>query len=306
MVPPVSAASRFIDGPMTGSHDAATAAAVCARFIPRMAGTMLGPLSPDQASASGAERCSPTTGPCTESRTLIRTGSDCQRTAMCSVTVRKGRHLLSINSTGSAKSLGAGIVSTPEPVNDNTKASPPSNTKLSTVERVRQRLQRQGPILGSRITDVSTGVDDSTVEAELRGSSGSRPLVLVLDGRGRVLGWELDQNDTPIKQIATNFITSLSEGRVVDARSLLIRDLQDEITPQDLLNRWKDLEKFTRSFQRLRGTVVASEGGPQQLVLVTTQFQRVTDNLFVIFDAQGHIIGVDFPEDPAMPGSPLP
>lgn len=186
----------------------------------------------------------------------------------------------------------------------------PDLRKLTTVERVRQRLRErlgeQGPILDSRITEVSSGVDDSTVEAELRGSSGSRPLVLVLDGQGRLLGWELDQQDKPIKQIATTFITALSEGRVVDARSLLIRELQEEITPQDLLNRWKDLEKLTGSFQRLRGTVVASEGGPQQLVLVTTQFQRVTDNLFVIFDPEGHIIGVDFPEDPERPGVPLP
>ncbi|MCP9799450.1 DUF3887 domain-containing protein [Synechococcus sp. RedBA-s] len=182
----------------------------------------------------------------------------------------------------------------------------PDLQKLTTVERVRQRLQKQGPILSSRITDVSTGVDDSTVEAVLRGPVGNRPLVLVLDGRGRVLGWELDQKDTPIKQIATAFITAISEGRVLDARSLLYRDLQAEISPQDLLNRWKDLEKYTGSFQRLRGTVVASEGGPQQLVLVTTQFQKVTDNLFVIFDPEGHIIGVDFPEDPARPGAPLP
>jgi hypothetical protein len=182
----------------------------------------------------------------------------------------------------------------------------PDLQKLTTVERVRERLQRQGTILGSRITEVSTGVDDSTVEAVLRGTSGSRPLVLVLDGRGRLLGWELDQRDTPIRQIANNFITALSQGRVVDARSLLVRSLQDEISPQDLLNRWKNLEKLTGTFQRLRSTVVASEGGPQQLVLVTTQFQRVTDNLFVIFDPEGHIIGVDFPEDPAQPGSPSP
>jgi hypothetical protein len=182
----------------------------------------------------------------------------------------------------------------------------PDLQRLTTVERVRERLQKQGPILGSRITEVSTGVDDSTVEADLRGPSGNRPLVLVLDGRGRVLGWELDQQDTPIRQIATTFITAISEGRVVQARSLLHRNLQAEISPQDLLNRWKDLEKFTGTFQRLRGTVVASEGGPQQLVLVTTQFRRVTDNLFVIFDPEGHIIGVDFPEDPARPGTPLP
>jgi hypothetical protein len=182
----------------------------------------------------------------------------------------------------------------------------PDLQQVTTVERVRARLQRHGAILSTRITEVSTGVDDSTVEAELQGPKGRQPLVLVLDGRGRLLGWELDQQDTPIKQIASSFITALSEGRVVDARSLLIRDLQAEISPQDLLNRWKDLEKIAGSFQKLRGTVVASEGGSQQLVLVTTQFDRVTDNLFVIFDASGHIIGVDFPEDPARPGVSVP
>ncbi len=173
----------------------------------------------------------------------------------------------------------------------------PELQSATSVEKVKLRLQQQGRILGGRVTDVSSGVDDSTVQGELRSARGTQPLVLVLDSRGRLLGWELDQKDTPIRQIATNFITAISQGRVVEARSLLERDLQEQVSPQDLLNRWKDLEKLTGSFQRLRGTVVASEGGPQQLVLVTTQFDRLTDNLFVIFDQVGHIIGVDFPEE---------
>ncbi len=173
----------------------------------------------------------------------------------------------------------------------------PELQSSTSVQKVKERLERQGPILGGRITGVSTGFDDSTVEGELRSAGGTQPLVLVLDPRGRLLGWELDLSDTPIRQVATDFIGSIAEGRVVVARSLLSRDLQEQISPQDLLNRWKDLEKLTGSFQRLRGTVVASEGGQQQLVLVTTQFERLTDNLFVIFDDTGHIVGVDFPEE---------
>lgn len=141
------------------------------------------------------------------------------------------------------------------------------------------------------------GADDSTVEADLITAKGTRPLVLVVDDRGRLLGWERDLNDTPIKQVAANFVNALSQGKVVEARGLLSLELQGQLRPQDMLNRWKDLEKLTGTFQRVRGTVVASQGGDQQLVLVTTQFNRLTDNLFVILDASNHIIGIDFPEE---------
>jgi hypothetical protein len=62
-----------------------------------------------------------------------------------------------------------------------------------------------------------------------------------------------------------------------------------------LASKWKDLEKVAGTFQGIRGALVASSNGDQQLVLVTTQFSRLTDNLFVIFDRDGHIVGVDFP-----------
>lgn len=173
----------------------------------------------------------------------------------------------------------------------------PELQAATSVEKVQERLRREGPIRSTRIRQVLSGADDSTVEAQLISGKDIKDLVLVLNDRGSLLGWELDQQDTPIRLIATRFITALSEGKVVDARSLLSGDLQEQFSPQQLLNRWMDLQKFTGSFRRIRGTVVASQGGPQQLVLVTTQFGRLTDNLFVIIDPQGHIVGIDFPRD---------
>jgi hypothetical protein len=172
----------------------------------------------------------------------------------------------------------------------------PELQRATTPERVRERLLLQEPILGSRIKEVLGGADDSTVEVEVVTAKGTGPLVLVIDDRGRLLGWERDLHATPVRQVATTFISALSKGNLVEARALLSLQLQEQISPQDMLNRWKDLEKLTGTFERVRGTVVASQGGDQQLVLVTTQFNRLTDNLFVILDSSNHIIGIDFPQ----------
>ena len=39
----------------------------------------------------------------------------------------------------------------------------------------------------------------------------------------------------------------------------------------------------------------------QRLVLVNTEFNRLTDSLFVILNSNNEIIGVDFPSDPITP-----
>ena len=49
--------------------------------------------------------------------------------------------------------------------------------------------------------------------------------------------------------------------------------------------------------KEIKSALVASQGGDQQLVLVTIQFGKVTDNLFVIFNRDGRIINVDFSVD---------
>ena len=43
--------------------------------------------------------------------------------------------------------------------------------------------------------------------------------------------------------------------------------------------------------------VIASQGGDQQLVLVSVEFGNATSNLFVIFNQRGQIINVDISRD---------
>jgi hypothetical protein len=44
--------------------------------------------------------------------------------------------------------------------------------------------------------------------------------------------------------------------------------------------------------------IEAGSEGDQHLVLVNTTFNRLTDNLFVLLDANNLIFNVDFPNEP--------
>jgi hypothetical protein len=51
--------------------------------------------------------------------------------------------------------------------------------------------------------------------------------------------------------------------------------------------------------------VEAGSTADQHLVLVNTEFNRLSDSLFVILDNNNQIIGVDFPSEPVNP-KPVP
>ena len=56
---------------------------------------------------------------------------------------------------------------------------------------------------------------------------------------------------------------------------------------------------------RINKVVEAGSTSDQHLVLVNTEFNRLSDSLFVILDNNNQIIGVDFPSDPVSP-KPVP
>ena len=66
-------------------------------------------------------------------------------------------------------------------------------------------------------------------------------------------------------------------------------------------SKWLNLQRSTGMFQQL-GRVVEAESTPDShLVLVNVQFNRLSDNLFVILDGNNQVTGVDFPSEPNGP-----
>jgi hypothetical protein len=169
--------------------------------------------------------------------------------------------------------------------------------RFTTPVRVQERLAGVGGVRSGTIESVAVGADDGTVEMRLLTGKGTRELTLVLDPSGQILGWELDRSQLPVEDTAVAFIQELASGQYVQARSRLGMELQQEMLPATLRDRWMGLQKLTGPFRRVRGSVYVGKDETQQLVLVTTEFGRLTDNLFVILDLEGRVIGVDFPQD---------
>ena len=172
--------------------------------------------------------------------------------------------------------------------------------RQSSSERaVRARLRQSPKLSGYRISSISRGMDDTTVEAVamLEGGNKEAPLLLVLDDDGKLVAWKWVGTTLPIEQSAINFVKDLEAKRWIAARYYLDLDFQKEISPQDLQRKWGKLARTLGGVKAIKSALVASQGGDQQLVLVTIEFGKVTDNLFVIFNRDGRITNVDFSAD---------
>jgi hypothetical protein len=168
---------------------------------------------------------------------------------------------------------------------------------VSSPERVQATMQRHPRILSWTLLSVRGGLSSTTVEASLRTTDGPRDLFLVLNQRGQLAGYHLDLTDEKSSIVARNFVEALSKGQYVTARSFLTLPLQAELSPSSLQTKWLGLQRLTGSFVRVVRVVEAEKSDEGQLVLVNTQFNRLTDNLFVILNGNNEITGVDFPQD---------
>ena len=164
-------------------------------------------------------------------------------------------------------------------------------------QQVQDGLNQLPAILSSRIVLVASGYRTTTVDALLKTSRGEEDLLLVLDDDGKLLAWKWVDAVQPIERTALDFAADLAAGRWLAARSKLSLDLQEDLAPDDLRRKWLKLSSVAGGFRQLKDAVIASQGGDQQLVLVSIEFGNATSNLFVIFDERGQIINVDISRD---------
>lgn len=165
------------------------------------------------------------------------------------------------------------------------------------VDAVQKRLDQNTAITGARVVNVAPGYSDTTVDAVVSTANGEEPLILILDEEGKLMAWKWAGRAIPIETSALEFTQDLAEGRWVKARSRLQIDFQKELAPGDLQRKWTKLAKVSGGFVKVKDALVASQGGEQQLVLVSVEFGNATTNLFVIFDENGWIINADISRD---------
>ena len=164
-------------------------------------------------------------------------------------------------------------------------------------EQVQERLDQRPAIKSSRVVGIASGYRTTTVDAVVQTAKGDENLLFVLDDEGLLLAWKWVDEVLPIERTALDFAGDLAAGRWLTARSKLSLELQQELSPADLKRKWTKLSSVSGGYRKLKEAVVASQGGNQQLVLVSVEFGDATSNLFVIFDERGQIINVDISRD---------
>jgi hypothetical protein len=168
---------------------------------------------------------------------------------------------------------------------------------LTSPSMVAATMRSQPKVLGYELLSVRSGTTSSTVEAELTTAAGKRVLFIVLNPQGKISRYYVDRTDDPTSKVADLFVQALSTGNFITAHSFLSPQFQKDVTPAALQVKWLGLQRLTGQFVKV-GRVVEAESTPDaRLVLVNVQFNRLSDNLFVIMDANNQITGVDFPED---------
>ena len=180
----------------------------------------------------------------------------------------------------------------------------PALQRVSSPSMVSATMRSQPKLLRWTIRSIQPGYDSSTVEATLFTSAGQRDLLMVIDADGKIDGYHFNVTDQPAEKVVRDFISALSAGHFISASSFLSPVMQEQISQAQLQQKWFNLQRITGNFVRVKRISRAESTPDMRLVIVNTEFNRLTDNLFVTLDAQNQIIGVDFPTDPAPPSPP--
>lgn len=157
-----------------------------------------------------------------------------------------------------------------------------------------------------RIGAIEPGLDSSSVLIDLKTSAGPREVLLIVDGQGRMESFTINASDQAAEVVVREFINDLSRGNFVSASSHLSPALVEDIPQPALQKKWLNLQTITGNFLRIRKIWQAANDNTMKLVIVTAQFNRLTDNLFVTLNTKNQIVGVDFPADPNTPPASAP
>ncbi|MCP9774708.1 DUF3887 domain-containing protein [Cyanobium sp. WAJ14-Wanaka] len=174
--------------------------------------------------------------------------------------------------------------------------------KAVTSPSMVQRTMKSWPkLLSWKVLGVSRGSRSTTVEAALTTSAGIRNVFIVFNSKVKLIGYHIDRSDLSDSKVAIQFVQTLADGQYISARGFLSLDLQKDVSAASLQRKWQELQQLTGNFVRVKRAVEASSNSTGKLVLVLTEFNRLTDTLFVVMGPNNQITGIDFPIDPLKP-----
>ncbi|MEB3307598.1 MAG: DUF3887 domain-containing protein [Cyanobacteriota bacterium] len=173
----------------------------------------------------------------------------------------------------------------------------PELQAVTSPAMIAETMARRPAIRGWTLLSIQSGIQTTTVEASVDTAGGKQSVFILLNPEAQITGYYTDRTDEAPSKVAEQFVKALSSGHYITARSFLTPSLQREVSTEQLQARWQGLQRETGNFLKVNRVIEAGSNAEQTLVLVNTTFNRLTDNLFVVLDANHLIFNVDFPHE---------
>ena len=173
--------------------------------------------------------------------------------------------------------------------------------RMTSPSMVEATMKTQPRILSYRILKVEPGLLNTSVDAELNTSTGPENVLMIIDEAGKLEGYNINRINEKVTEVVRDFMDYIFMGHYISARSFLSPQLQEDLTPAEIQRRWQKLQRRTGNAVKVKRILLAETGSNEQLVLVNTEFTRLTDNIFVLLDDNNQIVNLDFPLEPASP-----
>ena len=137
----------------------------------------------------------------------------------------------------------------------------PALQAVTSPSMIAATMRTQPQVLGYELLSVRSGLESSTVEAELKTKAGNRVVLMVISPEGLIDRYYVDRADDDDSKVALQFVQAVSTGNFITAQSFLAPSVQEELTPAVIQARWLGLQRLTGSFVKV-GRAVEAESTP--------------------------------------------
>lgn len=159
-----------------------------------------------------------------------------------------------------------------------------------------QSLQETGSIkkeLDAHVINTITA-DLVVIDTEFEKTKGQ--FIVTFNDEQQIVGINFPKTSS-VEQISEIFVESLASKNYPKARGYLHPFLKTEVFPQQVQAEWEGLIQQNGQFKKILDTQSSSGSNTNKtdLVIVSIEFEKDTKDLFIIFDEERRIVGVDAP-----------
>jgi len=153
-------------------------------------------------------------------------------------------------------------------------------------------LPEEGDIVKILAKKQENIVNGALVILRIQFTKGINTIAITFNKQGEVVGYNFPQNKD-VEEVAKLFVQDLFTNKLDSARGYLHPYLKIEIFPAKIKSKTESVVASMGAFQKVSSVDVVPLNANQDLAIVKTKFQKAERDIYVTFDKQKNIVGVD-------------